>query len=111
MKPFLGLTLCAAMIPALATAAVHGRYRITLQDGREVVSTDLPMHRGTVVTFHEESSGVLTGLPDEEIVAIEAATSAAVATQRPSTIDALVRGERVERTAAEVPVPAAAGRR
>ncbi len=101
MKPFLGLTLCAALVPAIAGAAVLARYRITLQDGREVVSADLPVHRGSVVTFHEASSGVLTGLPDEEIVAIEAATRVAVATQRPSTIDALVRGER---TVVEAPV-------
>ena len=106
MKPFLGLTLCAAMVPALASAAVHARYRITLQDGSEVVSADRPVQRGSVVTFHEGSSGALTGVPAEEVVAIQADHGAASAdiSERPATIDALVRGDRPERILVETPV-------
>jgi len=106
MKAFLGLTLCAAMAPALASAAVHARYRITLQDGTEVVSADRPVRRGSVVTFHEASSGALTGVPAEEVANVQANPVAASAgiSERPSTIDVLVRGERPERIVAETPV-------
>ena len=108
MKSFLGLTLCAAMVPALATAAspgVHARYRITLADGTEVVSADRPVQRGSVVTFHEGSSGALTGVPAEDVVTIQGARTAASAdvSEGPGTIDALVRGERPERILVEAP--------
>jgi len=107
MKTLLGLTLSAAMVPALATAApasVHARYRITLQDGTEVVSADRPVQRGSVVTFHEGSSRALTGVPAEEVVAIQTTASADIA-ESPGTIDAVVRGERPERILVETPVP------
>ena len=68
MKRFLGMMLCALTVPALAAAAVHARYRITLQDGSRVVSTDRPVRHGSVLTFHDARTGQLTGVPAEEVV-------------------------------------------
>jgi hypothetical protein len=81
------------MVPAPATAvtaAAHARYRITLQDGGEAVASDAPVHRGSIVTFHDARSGELTGVPEEEVVSVQ--TSAATAAE--PAIDVLVRGQR-----------------
>src|SRR5262249_45466200 len=92
MKRFLGTMFGALMVSAVAAAAVHARYRITLRDGREIVASDTPVRRGSVVTFRRAGSGVLTGLPAEEIVSIR--TGAAEVAERPSPVDVIVRAER-----------------
>jgi hypothetical protein len=102
MKRFLGMMLGTLMVPALAAAAVHARYRITLRDGSVVVASDTPVHRGSVVTFRDAESGALTGLPAEEIVSIQ--TGAAELAERPSPIDVIVRGERGAPLSLEGPV-------
>lgn len=78
MKRFLGMAMGALLIPALAGATIQARYRITLRDGTQIVTRDLPVHRGSVVTFHDGRSGALTGLPDEQIVRIETGAATVV---------------------------------
>jgi hypothetical protein len=54
-----------------------GPYRIDLVDGRQVLSRDVPVTRGSVVTYHPQPSGRLTGLPLEMIVRVVAGVSSA----------------------------------
>lgn len=72
MKRFLFLGLVVLLAPALAGAATRARYRIDLKDGSQVFSRDLPVQRGSIVLFHPAAGGALTGLPAEEVVAIQA---------------------------------------
>jgi hypothetical protein len=100
MKRFLAVAICAMAVPALAAAAVQARYRIILQNGTQVVSRDQPMRHGSVVTFHDARSGVLTGVPAEEIVRIE--TGAATVAE--PAIDVLVHGDRAALAAPAQPM-------
>jgi hypothetical protein len=90
MKRLLFLSLVLLLAAALAGAATRARYRIQLRDGSQVLATDLPVQRGTVVTFHKAPGGLLTGLPAEEIVAIQAGSSKI--SSRLEAADAVVRG-------------------
>lgn len=89
MKPFLKVCLSLATLVALsasAALAASARYRIDLRDGRQVLARDLPVRRGTIITFHEYPGGALTGLPQEVILRIEpgsARTTAREAAPRP----------------------------
>jgi hypothetical protein len=57
---------------AVATASPRALYRIELRDGSEVLSNDRPYQRGSVILFHRHSNGVLTSLPEEEVVDVVA---------------------------------------
>jgi hypothetical protein len=75
MKRFLILSLALVAAPALKGASSPPRYRIDLRHGGTVFSRDLPFHRGSIVLFHQVPGGVLTGLPEEEVLGIQAASS------------------------------------
>jgi hypothetical protein len=90
MKRFLALSLCSVLVSNFAGAAPSARYRIDLRNGSHVFAKDLPVRRGTVVTFHQSPSGALTGLPEESIARIQAGSSE-VSLGRPGA-DAVVRG-------------------
>ena len=94
MKRFLGFVMgfvLCLLVPALASAAIRAKYRIDLRDGSHVFSTDRPVQRGTIVTFHPSSGGALTGLPAEEIVSIQTGATEVRASRRAA--DAVVRGQ------------------
>jgi hypothetical protein len=71
MRRFLLMGLSFFLVAALALAAVRALYRIDLRDGRSVFSRDLPVHRGSVVLFHLYPSGVLTSVPEEDVVRVQ----------------------------------------
>ena len=60
-----------ALASSLPLAAATARYRIVLADGNAIIASDLPVRRGSVVTFHPESGGALTGVPAESVARIE----------------------------------------
>ncbi len=72
MKPKVFVFVVLAIVAGTAGAAASTRalYRIELRDGSEVLAKDLPHHRGSVVLFHLNSSGVLTSLPEEQVVRV-----------------------------------------
>ena len=51
-------------------AAASAKYRIELSDGRQVLAADLPVARGSVLTYHPYPAGPLTGVPTEMIVRV-----------------------------------------
>ena len=80
MKRLMLMGLCFSGAAALASGQaprdnrsgdVHAQYRIVMTDGRVVLSRDLPRRQGSVVTYHEDRSGVLTGLPSEQVARID----------------------------------------
>jgi len=80
MKRLMLMGLCFSGAAALASAQavrtnrsgdVHAQYRIVMTDGRVVLSRDLPHRQGSVVTYHDDRSGALTGLPSEQIARID----------------------------------------
>ncbi len=71
MKRFLSVGFAVSLAPAMAGAAAPGKYRIDLRHGGTVYAKDLPVQRGTVVVFHQSPGGALTGLPQEEVLAIQ----------------------------------------
>lgn len=79
MKPFLKVCLSIAsflVVSAPGSAASSARYRIDLQDGSRVYARDVPVRRGTIITFHQHPGGALTGLPEELILRIEPGSTA-----------------------------------
>ena len=78
MKPFLKVCFSIAsllVVSAPGSADPSARYRIDLQDGSRVYARDVPVRRGTIITFHQHPSGALTGLPQELILRIEPGTA------------------------------------
>ncbi len=78
MKPFLKVCFAIAsllVVSSPGSAAPSARYRIDLQDGSRVYARDVPVRRGTIITFHQHPSGALTGLPQELILRIEPGTA------------------------------------
>ena len=80
MKRLMLMGLCFSGAAALASGQaprdnrsgdVHAQYRIVMTDGSVVLSRDLPRRQGSVVTYHEDRSGVLTGLPSEQVARID----------------------------------------
>ena len=69
-KVFVFVVLAIVAGTAGAAASTRALYRIELRDGGEVLAKDLPHQRGSVVLFHLNSSGVLTGLPEEQVVRV-----------------------------------------
>ncbi|MEP6995558.1 MAG: hypothetical protein ABI968_13620 [Acidobacteriota bacterium] len=89
MKNSLGFGL-SLLVSASAIAATGAQFRIDLRDGTHIFATDVPVQRGSVVTFHQASGRGLTGLPAEEIVRIQA--SGSDVTARPLAAKARVGG-------------------
>jgi hypothetical protein len=75
MKRFLSVGFAVSLVPAMAGAAAPAKYRIDLRHGGTVYSKDLPVQRGTVVVFHQSPGGALTGLPQEEVLAIQSGSA------------------------------------
>jgi len=69
-KAFVFVVLAIVAGTAGAAASTRALYRIELRDGSEVLAKDLPRQRGSVVLFHLNSSGVLTSLPEEQVVRV-----------------------------------------
>ena len=74
----------AAAVSMASPKSPKAMYRIVLRDGSEVLTNDRPYHRGSVVLFHRHSNGVLTSLPQEEIVGV-AGNAIELQTQRLKT--------------------------
>jgi hypothetical protein len=55
---------------ASTLAAVRAVYRIDLADGTRMFSQDRPVQRGSVMLFHSYPNGVLTSVPEEDVVGI-----------------------------------------
>ena len=116
MKPRISLFVAFAILLAAATAsgAPAALYRIELRDGTRVLAQDRPYHRGSVVLFHLYPRGVLTSLPEEEVVGVT--TSAVEVTQkvlRPGDVIVLGptgAGAALEPPAAVVVAPMMSGR-
>jgi hypothetical protein len=72
MKSKVVVFVVLAIVAGTAGAAASTRalYRIELRDGSEVLAKDLPHQRGSLVLFHLKSSGVLTSLPEEQVVRV-----------------------------------------
>lgn len=71
MKRLILLSLCISAAAAVASAEIRAVYRIVMADGGVVLARDLPRTNGSVTTFHASDSGVLTGVPSEDVVKIE----------------------------------------
>ncbi len=69
-EAFVSLVLAIVAGTAGAAASTRALYRIELRDGSEVLAKDLPRQRGSVVLFHLNPSGVLTSLPEEQVVRV-----------------------------------------
>ncbi len=64
------VSMALAFFAAGFAAAASARYRIELSDGRQILATDLPVARGSVLTYHPYPAGPLTGVPTEMIVRV-----------------------------------------
>jgi len=102
----MGLCLSGAAAMASGQAArranhrsgeVHAQYKIVMRDGRVVVSRDLPRQQGSVVTFHDERSGALTGLPSEQIARVDTGVTPQRFPARSGPASASAAGEAVTR--------------
>lgn len=58
------------LFSAIAFAAVRAVYRIELKDRSQVLAQDRPVQRGSVMLFHSYPEGVLTSVPEEDVVRI-----------------------------------------
>jgi len=65
----MALGFSAFFVAGLA-AAGSAKYRIEMSDGRQILATDLPVARGSVLTYHPYPAGPLTGVPTEMIVRV-----------------------------------------
>src|SRR5215510_8043237 len=64
--------LLLIVFSTIASAAVHAIYRIELKDGSQVLAQDRPVSNGSVMVFHSYPKGVLTSVPAESVVRIQA---------------------------------------
>jgi hypothetical protein len=69
-RMWLSAALAALMAAAVMTASPRALYRIRLRGGGEVLTNDRPFHRGSVVLFRLHSNGVLTSLPEEDVLGV-----------------------------------------
>lgn len=68
MTRFLLLASCL-LVPAFAVATGPARYRIDLRNGKQFLSRDLPVQRGSILTFHRDEDDTLTGVPSVFVLA------------------------------------------
>ncbi|MDQ2871362.1 MAG: hypothetical protein M3S32_11500, partial [Acidobacteriota bacterium] len=104
--------LAGAIVALVATgwAIADTRYRIELRGKPAVVSKDKPVERGTMLLYHRVPDGVLTSVPLEEVLRVEAFETAPAA---PKTTAPAVSPGATVRAATPVgtaPVPAATRR-
>ncbi len=80
------IALCMALGFSAAglAAAASAKYRIEMSDGRQILATDLPVARGSVLTFHPYPAGPLTGVPTEMIVRVVSDGRAATRSSTPT---------------------------
>lgn len=71
------LAIVGVALASLFTAPAFARtgYRIVLANGVTIVAADEPVRRGTILTFHQATSGVLTGIPAEQVTSVELNTA------------------------------------
>ena len=71
------LAIFGVALASVLTAPAFARtgYRIVLVNGATMVAADEPVRRGTILTFHQASSGALTGLPAEQVTSVELDTA------------------------------------
>ncbi len=81
MRRSLVLSGLVTFFAAALAFAAGARYRVELADGRQILASDVPVQRGSVVTFHPYPGGALTGIPAEEVARIEKAGAAAFPAQ------------------------------
>src|SRR5262245_20805893 len=92
----------AAFFTATLTLAAGARYRIELADGQQIVASDIPVQRGSVLTFRPYPAGALTGIPAEQVVRIEKGevgtfpAEPAESTIEPGEVRALEPGEALD---------------
>jgi hypothetical protein len=103
MRRSLVLLGLVGLFAATRVLAAEGqRYRIELADGRQILASDAPVQRGSVVTFRPYPGGTLTGIPAEQIVRIERGEVAtfpaesAESTIEPGEVRALEPGEALD---------------
>ncbi len=77
MKQFLAGALLALV--GTGWAGADTQYRIELRGRPAVVSKDRPVERGTMLMYHRAPDGVLTSVPREEVVRVEAYETAPAA--------------------------------
>jgi hypothetical protein len=58
-----------------APAFARSGYRIELASGVTILAADAPVRHGTILTFHQATNGVLTGVPVEQVTAVELDTA------------------------------------
>ena len=103
MRRSLVLLSLAGLFAATQMFAAEGqRYRIELADGRQIVAAGVPVQRGSVVTFRPYPAGLLTGIPEEQVVKIERGevatfpSEAAESTIEPGEVRPLQPGEALD---------------
>ncbi len=71
------LAILGVALASLVTAPAFARtgYRIVLANGVTIVAADEPVRRGTILTFHQATSGVLTGIPAEQVTSVDLDTA------------------------------------
>ncbi|MEP6767997.1 MAG: TolC family protein [Acidobacteriota bacterium] len=103
MKRFLAGALLALV--GTGWAGADTQYRIELRGRAAVVSKDKPVERGTMLMYHRAPDGVLTSVPREEVVRVEAYETAPAA-PRESTPAASPRANTPAAPARGSPSPA-----
>jgi len=69
-RTFFSAILATLLAAAVAAGSAVALYRIELRDGSRVFAKDRPTHRGSVLLFHQYPGGVLTSVPEEEVVRV-----------------------------------------
>ncbi len=71
------LAILGVALASVFTAPAFARtgYRVALANGVTMVASDEPVRRGTILTFHQATSGMLTGIPAEQVTSIELDTA------------------------------------
>jgi len=71
------LAVLGVALASIVTAPAFARtgYRVVLANGVTMVAADEPVRRGTILTFHQATSGALTGIPAEQVTLVELDTA------------------------------------
>ena len=75
------VALFMSLAATIAWGFVGAVYTIELRDGSRILAKDRPHHRGSVMVFHKYPSGVLTSLPEEQVLRVD---TEAVAVRNPT---------------------------
>jgi hypothetical protein len=85
----MGATLLACAFALRAAEATY--YQIELVPSGTVVSTDLPVTKGTMVVFHKYPSGTLVSMRRSELKTVTKVSAAAVQSANANPADAVIR--------------------